>query len=86
MADNVPNLTGQRSITDSNGVATKEMRLWSLQITSRAVILGSGSPESIVEARIGREYSDIDGTTGSIKYFKKLDNIDGDKSRGWILM
>ena len=86
MADRIPKLTGQRPIIDDNGVASKEMRLWSILITDRALILGNGSPESVVGARIGAEYADLDGTTGTIKYFKKLDNIGGDKSQGWILI
>ena len=86
MADNVPDLTGQWAIVDSEGIASKEMRLWSLLITSRTSILGNGSPEGVVEARIGREYADLDGTTGTIKYFKKLNDIGGNKKQGWILI
>jgi len=86
VADRIPKLTGQRPIINSEGVASKEMRLWSILITDRALILGNGSPESVVDARIGAEYADLDGTTGTIKYFKKLDNIGGDKSQGWILI
>ena len=86
MADNVGQLTGQRSIIDKNGIASKELRLWSIQITDRTLILGNGSPETVVEARIGREYADLDGVTGTIKYFKKLNDIGGDKTQGWILI
>ena len=86
MADSVNQLTGQRKVVEDDGVASKELRLWAIAITERILILGQGSPEGVVEARVGREYADTDGTTGTIKYFKKLDNISGDKSQGWILI
>jgi len=85
VADRIPLLTGQRPIVDSTGTATRELRLWSLLITDRALILGEGSPEGVIDARVGAEYADLIGTTGTIKYFKQLDNILGDKSKGWIL-
>jgi hypothetical protein len=86
MADRIPKLTGQWPVVNQEGIASKELRLWSIAITDRALILGSGSPEGVVEARIGAEYANVDGTTGSIKYFKKLDNISTDKSQGWVLI
>jgi hypothetical protein len=85
VADRIAPLTGQRPIIN-DGIASKEMRLWIIAITDRALILGAGSPENVVEARIGAEYADINGTTGSIKYFKKLDNIGSDKTQGWVLI
>ena len=86
MADNVFKLTGQRPLVDEKGIATREMRLWSILMADRALIIGNGTPEAVVTARIGAEYADLDGTTGTIKYFKQLDNIGGDKSKGWILI
>jgi len=86
VADSVNQLTSSRAIVSSSGITTQEMRLWALAITNNTLITGNGSPESVVEAEIGREYADLDGATGSIKYFKKLDNIGGDKTQGWILI
>jgi len=85
VADRIPYLTGQRPLLSATGVASREFRLWSLLITDRALIVGNGNPEGVIDARIGAEYADLEGTTGAIKYFKQLDNIGGDKTKGWIL-
>ena len=91
MVDRVSPLTGQRPVVESDGVQSKEFRLWTQVITQRALILGQGSPEGVVEARQGSEYADTDGTTGSIKYFKKFDFIESppgnpDYTLGWVLI
>lgn len=64
---------------------TQESRVLFKKIEDRTYIIGSGSPEGNVSALIGQTYKDLDGVTGSITYFKKLDNIGGDKSQGWVL-
>jgi hypothetical protein len=47
-------------------------------------LIGTGSPEGVVEAQQGVEYMDETGTTGSVKWIKQLADISGDKSQGWV--
>jgi len=47
-------------------------------------IVGSGSPEGVVEARQYSLYIDSTGTTGSIEYRKMLPDIGGNTKQGWI--
>ncbi len=74
------------NIVDGNGNMTFEMQVWVEVITELQTIIGTGSPENVVEAKIGRQYMDDAGTAGSILYVKKLASIGGDKTQGWILV
>ena len=56
------------------------------QVNERSLLLGSGSPDGVVEAVKGREYMDEAGTASTIKYIKKFDDVAGDKTLGWILV
>lgn len=49
-------------------------------------IVGSGTPEGVVEARQFSLYIDSAGSTGSIEYRKMLPEIGGDRSMGWVLV
>ena len=75
-----------RPFVDKSGVMTEQARIWFSVITDRALIVGNGSPESVIEAIIGAEYMDLDGATGAIKYIKRDADIAGDKTKGWILI
>ena len=83
----VNNLTNTRPVIDANGVLTQEARLFFNDVTALVMITGNGSPENVVESlKTGVLYTDLDGTTGSILYVKKLSDIGGDTKQGWILV
>lgn len=50
------------------------------------ILEGTGSPEGVVEAKPRRQYMNTAGTAGSILYIKKLADISGDRTQGWILV
>jgi|TARA_R110000744_G_scaffold16240_1_gene44863 hypothetical protein len=50
------------------------------------ILTGSGSPEGVIQAKITTLYMNTAGTAGSILYIKKLADISGDISQGWILV
>lgn len=74
-----------RNLVESDGSPTGEFRKQLKKLEIRTYILGNGTPEGNVSAPIGSSYKDLDGTTGTIAYFKKLRDIGGDTSQGWIL-
>lgn len=87
MVDKISNLTNKRPIVDASGVLTQEARLFFNDITALTMITGSGSPENVVDSpKIGALYTDIDASTGSILYVKKLSDISGDTKQGWVLV
>ena len=86
MPDRVSNLTSTRPLIDERKSASQEMRSWAQAITELSMITGEGSPEGVIEAKIGRQYTDTNGTTGNILYSKRDSDIAGDRTKGWILV
>lgn len=73
-------------IVDQAGKMSQVFRTWTQAITKTQVLIGTGSPEGVVAADQGRLYMDDSGTSGSILYVKRDDNVGGDRSQGWILI
>ncbi len=69
---------------------TQELRSWMQLatdlITESEMLSGTGTPETFVSAPIKVRYMDTAGTTGNILYIKKLADIGGDATKGWILV
>jgi len=85
LATRITGLPSTRPITNG-GILTQEARSYFRVITERALIIGEGSPEGVVEAEKGATYMDELGATGSILYIKKQDEISGDRASGWVLV
>ena len=73
-------------ILDQNGNSSQRFYTWTQAITNLQILTGSGSPETVVEATETTLYMNTAGTAGNILYIKKLSDISGDRSRGWILV
>lgn len=73
-------------ITRESGLMSDRFRLWVQLINNQSLIIGTGSPETVVEAEQGRFYMDDAGTAGAILYIKRDADISGDKTKGWILV
>jgi hypothetical protein len=65
---------------------TQQFRTWVNNVTRESTIVGTGSPEGVIEASQYREYIDSSGSTGTIKYIKMLADIGGDTKQGWTLI
>jgi len=78
--------TTDRPIIEDDGSQSAQMRQWTLAITNQSLIIGTGSPESVVEAPQGASYMNDAGISGTMLYIKKSNDIGGDKSQGWILV
>lgn len=61
-------------------------RLWILQVTEGSLLIGSGAPETVIEAQQGKFYMDEDGSTGNVLYVKQKADITGDRTKGWKLI
>jgi len=85
MPNRIAHLTTVRPIVDSQAVMTQEGRSWAQSITNLIMINGTGSPEGVIEAIVGAQYTDTNGTTGTMLYIKRDADVGGDKSQGWIL-
>lgn len=74
------------AVVDESGRPTQELNLFSEAVANLPVIVGSGSPESVIEAQQARLYMDSAGATGTILYIKKFNDIGGDRKLGWTLV
>ncbi len=73
-------------VVDDNGKPTQELSIFSEAVAALDPIVGTGSPEGVVEARQARFYIDDSGASGSVLYAKVLNDIGGDRKQGWILV
>ena len=86
MVTRITELSTDRPIVEKDGTLTLQSRTYFRQITERAVIVGSGSPDGVVEATQGATYIDEDASLGSVFYVKQKQNVGGDNSLGWALI
>ncbi len=83
---NIPVPDSAFPIVDSDGNMTIQFQRWIYDITRLDLIVGTGSPEGIIEANVGREYLDDAGAAGAVKFIKQLADIGGDRSKGWVVI
>jgi hypothetical protein len=77
-------LNAAQPIVDANGTMEQPFRQFTQEASLSIPIVGSGSPEGVVEARQFSLYLDDTGSAGSIQYRKMQPEIGGDRTRGWI--
>ncbi len=75
-----------RPLLKEDGSPATQLNSWFKIMSDRALIVGTASPETVVEANQGAIYMDDTGTAGSILYIKRNTDIGGDKKQGWILV
>jgi hypothetical protein len=81
-----PLLNAGQPIVDDSGKMAQAFRTWTLDASLSIPIVGTGSPEGVVEARQFQLYINSAGTAGLIEYRKMISEIGGDRKQGWILV
>lgn len=81
-----PLLNAGQPIIDDSGKMAQAFRTWTLDASLSIPIVGTGSPEGVVEARQFQLYINSAGTAGLIEYRKMVSQIGGDRKQGWILV
>ncbi len=81
-----PLSVGRPVIDIKTGNPLQNLQLFSEDTARLVTITGAGSPEGIIEAKQCREYMDLTGVAGAIKYIKQLDDIGGNRTMGWVLI
>ena len=74
------------AIVNPDGTMTDQFRAWCQAITRLDIIIGSGSPEGVVSAGVGRLYLDKDAAAGSVLYVKRDSALSLDPKDGWKLV
>lgn len=83
----MPNITpidANTPIDSNGGVMSDVFQRWMSQVTRNDLLIGTGSPEGVIEAEIGREYLDDTGAAGAVKFIKQLPDIGGNRTLGWV--
>lgn len=78
-------LNAGQPIVESNGTMSQAFRQFTQEASLSIPIVGSGSPEGVVEAVQYSLYLDESGAAGSVQYRKMLPSVGGDRKKGWIL-
>ena len=86
MVSRVVSLNPSRSPLRADNSLEPAFQLWAQSLTNRALIVGAGSPEGVIEASQGALYMDDAGTAGAILYVKRDADVTGDKTQGWVLV
>lgn len=76
-----------RPFLEDDLTLTVQNRSWADLVTLSIPIIGTGSPEGVVDAPIRQLYMDDAGTASTIIYIKRdTDDGAGDKTKGWFLV
>lgn len=70
---------------DNDNALTQPYRSYFNDLYLLDIIQGHGSPEGVIEAIVGQQYMDLDGSSGNILYIKRDSDIGGDTKQGWFL-
>ena len=85
MADLDPPNPMEAVVNESGGMWQSFMN-WTQDITSALNFVtpasGTGTPEAVVSAKTGKFYTD---TAVPNLYWKSVDDVAGDKTKGWLL-
>ena len=75
----------QRFVNEDGQLIERPLK-WTQDVTSLQILSDSGSPEGVVEATSLRQYMDTVGAVGNVLYIKQKDDINGDRTKGWVLI
>lgn len=86
MVDRIVQPSSDRPAVNEDGSPSTQVNSWFREITNQAVIVGTGSPEGVIEAPQASSYMDDAGVAGAICYIKRDADVSGDKTMGWVLI
>ena len=76
-------LSVAQPIIEDDGTISQIMRTWAKRVSNELRIVGTGSPEGVVEASQYTEYVDEAVPAVPVRYLKMLPEIGGDRTQGW---
>lgn len=83
MPQNQLKLSVTQAITDDDGLPEQTFREWVLRVANNMVIVGTGTPEGVIEAAQYTLYVDEAVPLTPVTYRKMLPEVTGDRSKGW---
>lgn len=86
MSQNQPSLLVASPIVGEDRTMEPAFRYFAQKVSEAVVIVGSGTPEAVVEAPQYSLYIDETVPTIPVQYRKMLADIGGDRTQGWIVV
>jgi hypothetical protein len=81
-----PRLNVGQPIIENDGTMSQAFRQFTQDASLSIPIVGTGSPEGVIEAAQYSLYLDSSGGASAIQYRKMQPEIAGDRTKGWILV
>lgn len=79
-------LQAAQPIVEDNGTMSQAFRTWTIEVTRSLVIVGTGTPEGVLEAPQYSLYLDEAVPATPVQYRKMLPDIAGDRTMGWAAL
>jgi len=79
-------INGAQPITEKDGTMTQVFRAWMNRVTDNQLIIGTGTPEGVIEAPQYSLYLDEAIPATPVQYRKMLSDIGGDITMGWAAL
>ncbi len=83
MPQSTQKLNAGQPIIEGDGTMAQTFRTWSARVSNSLAIVGSGSPEGVVEAPQYSLYIDEFAPLSPVEYRKMLPDVGGDRKQGW---
>jgi len=81
-----PRLNVGQPIVQDDGTMSQAFRQFTQDASLSIPIVGTGSPEGVIEAAQYSLYLDSSGGASAIQYRKMQPQIGGDRTKGWVLV
>lgn len=79
-------LNASQPIVLTDGTMDQLFRQWTLQVGNSLPLVGTGSPEGVVEAPQYSLYIDESAPLTPVQYRKMLPEVTGDRKKGWAVV
>jgi|TARA_R110002095_G_scaffold136730_2_gene118378 hypothetical protein len=79
-------LNASQPITNNNGEMEQTFRSWALEVSNNLPLVGTGSPEGVIEAAQYSLYIDKTTPLSPVQYRKMLSDIGGNRTKGWAVV
>ena len=79
-------INSAQPITEDDGTMSQLFRSWMIQVSNNIPIVGTGTPEGVIEAPQYSLYIDEAVPLTPVQYRKMLPSVTNDRSKGWAVV
>jgi len=79
-------LNAGQPIVETDQTMSQLFRTWAMLVSNNLPVVGSGSPEGVIELPQYSLYIDESTPLVPVQYRKMLPDVSGDRSKGWVVL